>query len=118
MRTIIRYDRPKLGIRQQCNLVSLSRWAFYYSPVGTGEDTLSVMKRDDRVFTKYPFFGSCQITDYLRRESIVVECHRVRRFMGNTRLEAINKRRSTSQPHPQRPVLPYLLRKMAFERLN
>ena len=73
------------------------------------------MKAIDRVFTKYPFFGSRQIAAYLRREGTVVGRHRVRRLMTTMCLEAIYKRPRTSQRHP---VYPYLLRKMQIERPN
>ena len=115
---MIQRDHPKLGISQQCKLVSLSRSAFYYTPVGIDAATLDMMKEIDRVFTKYPFFGSRQIAAYLRREGTVVGRHRVRRLMAKMGLEAIYKRPRTSQPHPQHPVYPYLLRKMAIDRPN
>ncbi len=117
-RTIIRRDHPDLSISQQCKLVRLSRSAFYYTPVGVNSDTLAVMKEIDRVFTKYPFFGSRQIAAFLRREGTIVGRHRVRRLMAKMGLEAIYKRPRTSQPHPQHPVYPYLLRKMQIVRPN
>ena len=103
-RTIIERDHPELSISQQCKLVGLSRSAFYYTLAGIDTDTLDMMKEIDRVFTKYPFFGSLQIAAYLRREGTVVGRHRVRRLMTRMGLEAIYKRPRTSQPHPQRPV--------------
>ena len=117
-RALIKRDHPELSISLQCKLVRLSRSAFYYTPDGIDGDTLSMMKEIDRVFTKYPFFGSRQIVAYLRRESTVVGRHRVRRLMARMGLEAIYKRPRTSQPHPQHPVFPYLLRKMVIERAN
>src|SRR6056297_1476195 len=77
-----------------------------------------MMKEIDRVLTKYPFFGSRQIAAYLRREGVVVGRHRVTRLMAKMELEAIYKRPRTSQPHPQHPVNPYLLRKMQIDRSN
>ena len=103
-RAMIERDHPELSISQQCKLVRLSRSAFYYMPVGIDADTLAMMKEIDRVFTKYPFFGSRQIAAYLRREGTVVGRRRVRRLMTRMGLEAIYKRPRTSQPHPQRPV--------------
>ena len=38
--------------------------------------------------------------------------------MARMGLEAIYKRPRISQPHPQPPVFPYLLRKMVIERTN
>ncbi|OWU70478.1 integrase [Phaeobacter sp. 22II1-1F12B] len=117
-RAMIQRDHPDLSISQQCKLVQLSRSAFYYTPVGIDADTLAMMKEIDRVFTKYPFFGSRQIAAYLWREGTIVGRHRVRRLMAKMGLEAIYKRPRTSQPHPQHPVYPYLLRKMQIDRPN
>ncbi len=117
-RSLIRLDHPDLSISQQCRLVKLSRSAFYYTPVGIDVATLVLMKTIDRVFTKYPFFGSRQIAAYLRRDGIVAGRHRIRRLMAKMGLEAIYKRPRTSQPHPQHPVYPYLLRGMAIDRPN
>lgn len=80
--------------------------------------SMAMLKEIDRVFTKYPLFGSRQIAAYLRRESTVVGRHRVRRLMAKMGLEAIYKRPQTSQPHPQHPAFPYLLRKMQIVRPN
>ena len=106
---MIRRDHPKLSISQQCKLVRLSRSAFYYTPVGIAPDTLAMMKDIDRVFTKYPFFGSCQIAAYLRREGTVVGRHRVRRLMAKPLGTLLRNtlpvsgwawRRSTNAPEP------------------
>ena len=77
-----------------------------------------MMKATDRVLTKYPFFGSRQIAAYLRREGTIVGRHRDRRLMAKMGLKAIYNRPRTSQPHPQHPVFPYLLRKMVIDRSN
>ena len=117
-RAMIKPDHPDLSISQQCNLVRLSRSAFYYAPVGLDADTLALMKEIDQAFTKYPFFGSRQIAAYLRREGTVAGRHRVRRLMAKMGLEAIYKRPRTSQPHPQHPIFPYLLRGAKIDRPN
>lgn len=115
---MIQRIHPKLSITQQCKLVQLSRSAFYYASVVDNADALATMKEIDRVFTKYPFFGSRQLTAYLRRDGTVVGRHRVRRLMAKMGLEAIYKRPKTSQPHPQQPIYPYLLRKIFIDRPN
>lgn len=115
---MIERDHPELSISQQCKLVRLSRSAFYYTSVGINADTLAMMQEIDRVFTKYPFFGSRQIAAYLRRQWTGVGRHRVRRLMMMMGLEAIYKRLRTSQRHPQRLVYLYLLRGMQIDRPN
>lgn len=59
-RAMIKRDHPQLSISVQSMLVRLSRSVFYYTPVGIDADILATMKEIDRVFTKYPFFGSCR----------------------------------------------------------
>lgn len=54
-----------------------------------------MMKEIDRMFTKYPFFGSRQIAAYLRREGTDVGRQRVRRLMVKMGLV-----QSTNGPEP------------------
>ncbi len=70
------------------------------------------MNEIDRVFTKYPFFGSRQIAAYLPRNGFHAGRHRVRRLMGIMGLQAIYKGPNTSKKHPQHRIYPYLLRKL------
>ena len=92
---MIKRGHSQLSISRQCKLVQLSRSAFYDMPAGIDADTLAMMKEIDRVFTKYPFFGSRQIAAYLRREGTVVGRHRVRRLMAKMGSEALYKRPRT-----------------------
>ena len=117
-KSMVTGDHPNLSIVRQCEILQLSRSAFYYTPVGLDEETLTVMKAIDRAFTKYPFFGSRQIRAYLRREGTVVGRHRVRRLMRLMGLEAVYKRPRTSQPHPAHRVYPYLLKGTVIDRPN
>jgi putative transposase len=117
-RAMIRRDHPELSINRQCKLVKLSRSAFYYTPVGIGDQTLAIMTAIDKAFTKYPFFGSRQITAYLRRDEVIVGRHRVRRLMRVMGLEAVYSRPRTSQPNPAYPIYPYLLKGLAIDRPN
>ena len=117
-KSMIRRGYPELSVSQQCRLVKLSRSAFYYMPVGIDDETLATMTAIDKAFTKYPFFGSRQISAYLRRDDIRVGRHRVRRLMRIMGLEAIYKRPKTSQPHPAHPIYPYLLRNVIIDRPN
>ena len=55
----------KLSLTRQCKLLKISRSSIYYTPVGVNAEKLKLMHEIDRVFTKYPFFGSRQIAAYL-----------------------------------------------------
>ena len=76
------------------------------------------MHEIDRIFIKYPFFGSRKIAAYLPQSGFSTGRHRVRRLMGIMGLQAIYKGLNTSKSHPQHPIYPYLLRKLSITRAN
>jgi putative transposase len=117
-KTMINRDRTDLSLTKQCKLLKISRSSLYYVPVGVNAETLALMNEIDRVFTKYPFFGSRQIAAYLPRNRFHAGRHRVRRLMGIMGLQAIYKGPNTSKKHPQHRIYPYLLRKLPITRPN
>jgi len=56
-----------ISLTRQCKILRISRSSLYYTPMGFSAKTLELMRQIDRVFTKYPLFGSRQITAYLPR---------------------------------------------------
>jgi len=60
-KALVNRDHTDLSLTQQCKLPKISRSSLYYAPVGVNAETLRLMNEIDRVFTKYPFFGSRQI---------------------------------------------------------
>ena len=64
-RELIRKENTKLSLTRQCKLLKISRSSVYYTPVGFDQATIDLMHEIDRIFTKYPFFGSRQIAAYL-----------------------------------------------------
>jgi putative transposase len=88
-KTLIRMDHTTLSLPRQCKLLKISRSSRYYTPVGIDAETLKLTDENDRIFTKYPFFGSRRITAYLPRSERHGGRHRVRRLMGIMRLQAI-----------------------------
>ena len=117
-REMIQSDHPKLSLSAQCRVLNISRSTLYYRPIGESAETLSLMTAIDKLFTKYPFFGSRQIASWLARDGIKIGRHRVRRLMRLMGLEAVYKRPKTSKPHPAHPVFPYLLKGMEITRPN
>jgi len=100
-KAMVRKGHTVLSLTRQCKLLKISRSSLYYRPVGFDEETPKLMNEIDRVFTKYPFFGSRQITAYLPRNGFRAGRHRVRRLMTVMGLEAIYKAPNTSRKHPQ-----------------
>jgi len=64
----------------------------------------------------YPFYGSRQMLNHLRREGVSVGRHRIRRLMRLMGLQAIYKKPPTSDPHPEHRIYPYLLRKLPIKK--
>ena len=115
---MIRKEDTDLSLTRQCKLLKLNRSSIYYTPVGFDQATIKLMHEIDRIFTKYPFFGSRQIAAYLPQSGLSAGRHRVRRLMRIMGLQAIYKRPNTSKKHPQHPVYPYLLRNLPITRPN
>ena len=115
---MIRKENTKLSLTRQCKLLKISRSSIYYAPVRVNAETLRLMHEIDRVFTKYPFFGSRQIAAYLPQSGFSAGRQRVRRLMDIMGLQAIYKGPNTSKKHPQHRIYPYLLRKLAITRPN
>jgi putative transposase len=117
-KAFVNRDHTDLSLTKQCKLLKISRSSLYYTPVGVNAETLKLMNEIDRVFTKYPFFGSRQIAAYLPRSGFHAGHHRVRRLMGLMGLQAIYKGPNTSKKHPQHRIYPYLLLKLSITRPN
>ena len=117
-KAMVNRDHTKLSLTRQWKLLKISRSSFYYTPSGESPATLKLMNEIDRVFTKYPFFGSRQIAAYLPRNGFHAGRHRVRRLMQLMGLQAIYKGPNTSRKHPQHPIYPYLLRKLPIAQAN
>jgi len=115
---MVKRDNPGLSLSRQCELVSISRSSFYYRLKGESKANLVVMERIDKLFMKYPFYGSRQMMRTLQRDGINIGRHRVRRLMRLMGLAAIYQTPRTSQPHPEHRIYPYLLRNMVIERPN
>lgn len=115
-KAMITSSRADLSLSRQCELVSISRSSFYYTPRGESAENLALMRRIDELFLRYPFYGSRQMVRHLRREGIAVGRHRIRRLMRRMGLEAIYRAPKTSTPHPEHRVYPYLLRNVVVTR--
>lgn len=116
MRAAVDSDHESLSIVRQCELLGLSRSAFYYQPVGVNEDDLACMRLMDEVFTKRPYFGSRRLRDELAERNYPVGRDHIRRLMRMMGLEAIYPKRRLSQQNKENRVYPYLLRGLEITR--
>ena len=111
-------QHDNLSIVRQCRLVSVARSSFYYEARGESPENLRLMRQIDEQFLETPFFGTRQMTRWLRRQGETVSRKRVRRLMRLLGLQAIYQRPRTSQPHPEHRIYPYLLRDLSITRPN
>jgi putative transposase len=98
--------------------LGLARSALYYLPTDVDADELALMKAIDRIYTRWPFYGSRRIVLELRNSGQEVNRKRVQRLMQVMGLQALVPGPHTSTPHPEHRVYPYLLRRMSITRPN
>ena len=110
-REMIRKGQHKLSLTRQCKLLKISRSSIYYTPVGVNAETLKLMHEIDRVFTKYPFFGSRQIAAYLPQSGFSAGRHRVRRLMKHHGVAGHLQGPKYQQEAPTASIYPYSIEK-------
>jgi putative transposase len=109
-------DEP--SIRRQCELLEISRTAYYYQPCPETEENLALMRRLDELHLEHPVYGSRRLTVMLRREGKAVNRKRVSRLLGLMGIEAIYPRRLLSQPGEGHEIFPYLLKGLEINGPN
>lgn len=115
---MIEPHHPRLTIRRQCELVGISRSAFYGPTAAETPLNLSLMRLIDEQFLETPWYGSRQMARHLRRQGYSVGRKRIRRLMRKMGLQAVYQRPRTTVPHPEHKKWPYLLRGLDIIRPN
>ncbi|WP_135428710.1 IS3 family transposase [Pseudotabrizicola sediminis] len=95
---MIERTHPKLSVGAQCQLLSISRSSFYYTPQGETAMNLDLMLKVDKQFLDTPFYGVRQMTWHLQNEGHAVNEKRIRRLMRLMRLMPIYQKPNTSKP--------------------
>ena len=109
---------PDLSVGKQCELLSISRSSFYYTPKGETALNLALMRQIDEQFLETPFFGVRQMTWHLRNEGHLVNEKRIRRLMRLMGLMPIYQKPNTSKPAKGHKIYPYLLRGLNRRRIG
>ena len=111
-RSWIENNHPVLSVRQQCSLLELNRAGIYYRAreKKLSEEQLTLLRMVDEVYTKFPFFGTRQMSDYLALQGSPCSRYQVRWAYGQMGLQSVAPGPHTSTPHPEHRVYPYLLR--------
>jgi putative transposase len=98
------------SVRQQCELLGISRGAYYYEPRPESAENLAILRRLDELHLERPVYGSLRLAAQLRREGWEVNRKRVMRLMALMGMAAIYPKKATSQPGEGHQIYPYLLR--------
>lgn len=116
--TMIDKSHLSLSIRQQCQLIGLTRSNLYYSATGESEENLLLMRLLDEEYTRHPFKGVLRMEAYLRDLGYCVNTKRVRRLLRLMGLEAIYPKRNLSKANQGHKKYPYLLNGLTISRPN
>jgi putative transposase len=117
-------DHPELPLTRQCELADVPRATVYrrleavvrQQREDQEDNTLRALI--DEEYTSRPFYGSRRMVVFLRDCGHVVNRKRVQRLMREMGLAGMAPGPTTSKPHPQHKVYPYLLRGVAVTRPN
>ena len=115
---MIEVQHPVLSVTRQCELLELPRASYYHQPKPEPTETLRLMRLIDETYLAYPFFGSRQMTLWLRRQGERINRKRVQRLMRRLGLEAIYQKPNLSRAQAGHRIYPYLLRHLAVTRPN
>lgn len=115
---MIETANTKIPISSQCELLGLSRSAYYYKEKGESQLNLHLMGLIDKQYTKTPFYGVPKMTAYLKRVGFEVNPKRIRRLMRTMGLEAIYPKPRLSIALAEHKKYPYLLKDLKIERAD
>jgi putative transposase len=107
-----------LPIKQQAEVLDISRSTVYYEPRPISEEDLWLMRRIDELHLNYPFAGSRMLRGLLWQQGLEVGRMHIKTLMKRMGIEAIYRKPNTSKPAPGHRIYPYLLRDMAVTRPN
>jgi putative transposase len=105
-----------LSLRQQCELLGINRSNYYYQSKPVKLEELVLLKLVDQIYTEYPYFGSRQMSNYLRLNGHDIGRSKIRNIYEKLGLQAVCPGPHTSKPHPEHKVYPYLLRGVEIAR--
>lgn len=111
-------QHDQLSLTRQCQLLSISRTGLYYTARGESALNIALMRLIDQQYLDTPWYGSRQMTRYLRRQGYCVGRKRIRRLMRKIGLVALAPGPHTSRRNKAHKVYPYLLRNLAVTRAN
>ena len=115
---MVERNHPRISISRQCELLGLSRSAFYYQAFPESPENLEYMRLMDEQYIDKPFYGVDRMWSYLRSLKYDINIKRVRRLLRQMGIEAIYPKPNLSKPAPGHRIYPYLLRGLEIYKPN
>lgn len=110
---------PKVSMRTQCKLLSVSRSSTGYRRKEERKEDLEIKRLLDEIYLKDPCLGSRRLVTVLQRDhGIAVNRKRLQRLRREMGLVAIWCRPRTTIPDEEGRRYPYLLRERRIERVD
>ena len=111
-------NHPLLSVREQCAILNLNRSSFYYlsQSKALDDEQLALLRLVDEIYTKYPFFGSRQMSNYISLHHHACQRHQIRWAYEKLGLRSLAPGPHTSKPRVENPIFPYLLKDIKLTR--
>ena len=97
------------SIRRQCELLDISRTAYYYEPCPESAENLELMRQLDELHMEHPVYGSRRLTVLLTQRGYEVNRKRVVRLTQLMGIQAIYPRSRRMEVGEGHEIFPYLL---------
>ena len=111
-------EHPVLSVRRQCEILNINRASIYYRPrpKQLREEQLALLRLVDEIYTKYPFFGTRQMSDYISLHHHTCSRYDSRWAYEQLGLRSLAPGPHTSKGHPEHKIYPYLLKDIELVR--
>ncbi|ETR65068.1 MAG: integrase catalytic subunit [Candidatus Magnetoglobus multicellularis str. Araruama] len=108
-----------MSIRRCCALLGVNRASYYYKKSATETPlNIKLMHEIDKIYTKYPFYGSPRIRAQLIQQGFNINIKRVKRLMQKMGIRAIFPEAKTSLANKENKIYPYLLNDYRINKPN
>jgi len=95
-----------LPIKQQAEVLGISRSTVYYEPRPISAEDLWLMRRIDELHLNYPFAGSRMLRDLLWQQGLVVGRRHIKTLMKRMVIEAIYRKPNTRSQRQDTGFIP------------
>ncbi len=108
----------ELSLTKQCDLLTIHRSGFYYTPSPDSNENLEIMRKLDEQYFKTPFYGVLRLTAKLQKDGYKINVKRTRRLMKLINWQTIYREPKTTISERTHYKYPYLLKDLKIERNN